>query len=229
MHLQALEDARIQAESEMGTFREAMSILAEQRAPAQEQLSPSNDNEPARERAGDWMQTYTGRKFWPMDPRSDEVFIEDIAHSLAMQCRYAGHCLRFYSVAEHSVLMARWFIGQGMYEEAWQALHHDDPEAYLVDVPRPVKPFLAGYKEAEHNVWLAVASRFGLPAEISKLVHEADHRILGDERAQNMTPTNDVWALANNPLGVTLQFWAPEEAEREFLACYWNLVETGRF
>ena len=58
-------------------------------------------------RKGGWIQTYTGRQFWPMDPRSHEVFIEDIAHSLSMMCRYAGHCERFYSVAEHSILLAR--------------------------------------------------------------------------------------------------------------------------
>ncbi len=42
-------------------------------------------------RRGDWMQTFAGRKFWPLDPRADEVFIVDIAHALAQQCRYAGH------------------------------------------------------------------------------------------------------------------------------------------
>lgn len=60
-----------------------------------------------RQRRGDWMQTYTGRQFWPLDPLPEDVFIEDIAHALSMQCRYAGHVTRFYSVAEHSVLIAR--------------------------------------------------------------------------------------------------------------------------
>ncbi len=55
---------------------------------------------------GDWMQTATGRQFWPMDPRPHEVFIEDIAHALSMICRFGGHCRRFYSVAEHSVLIS---------------------------------------------------------------------------------------------------------------------------
>ncbi|UXN70867.1 hypothetical protein N8A98_06685 [Devosia neptuniae] len=174
------------------------------------------------------MQTFTGRQFWPMDPRAAEIFIEDIAHSLAMQCRYAGHCLRFYSVAEHAVLMARWFIAQGMHDEAEQALHHDDPETYLVDVPRPVKPFLPGYKDAEQRVWLAVAERFGLQPVLSAHVHDADSRILVDEMTQNMTPPSKPWNIPAVGLGVTLQFWTPEQAEAEYLATYWSLVETRR-
>ena len=63
-------------------------------------------------RVGDWIATFTGRQAYPMDLRPSEITIEDIAHSLSMQCRYTGHCLRFYSVAEHSVLMARWWPGR---------------------------------------------------------------------------------------------------------------------
>lgn len=179
-------------------------------------------------RLGDWMQTYTGRQAWPMDMRADEVFIEDVAHSLAMQCRYAGHSLRFYSVAEHSVLMARWFRAQGMAEYALPALLHDATEAYLVDVPRPVKPFLPGYKEAEHRAWLAIAERLGLDPVLSSHVHDADNRILGDERAQNMSTCVAEWHTTGAGLGVTLQFWTPEQAEAEFLATYWSIIETGR-
>lgn len=210
--------------------RAALRETPSRRAPAQEHSPASNDNEPARERAGDWMQAYLGGKFWPMDPRSDEVFIEDIAHSLSMQCRYAGHCLRFYSVAEHCVLIARRVLSEGFDPYvALAGLLHDAPEAYLVDVLRPVKPFLPGYKEAERRVWNAVAQRFRLAQDdYPIIVHEADHRILGDERAQNMRPTDDDWPLANNPLGVTLQFWTPEQAKAEFLSTYWQLIEMGR-
>jgi len=191
--------------------------------------SANNDNPPtSTPRIGDWMQTYTGRQAWPMDMRADEVFIEDVAHSLAMQCRYAGHSLRFYSVAEHSVLMAGWFKSQGMAEYALPALLHDATEAYLVDVPRPVKPFLPGYKEAEHRAWLAIAERFGLDPVLSSHVHDADNRILGDERAQNMSPCVAEWHTTGAGLGVTLQFWTPEQAEAEFLATYWSIIETGR-
>lgn len=59
-----------------------------------------------QERRGDWMQTFSGIQFYPLDPRVEDVRIEDIARALAMQCRYNGHVTRFYSVAEHSVRVA---------------------------------------------------------------------------------------------------------------------------
>lgn len=180
-------------------------------------------------RVGDWIATFTGRQAYPMDLRPSEITIEDIAHSLSMQCRYTGHCLRFYSVAEHSVLMARWVLAEGMDSSvALAALLHDATEAYLTDIPRPVKPFLLGYKDAEATAWAAIAERFGL-FNVPPAVHDADARILVDERAQNMAPSAVEWDnMPARGLGVTLQFWSPEQAEAAFLQMYWQLIETGR-
>jgi hypothetical protein len=172
-------------------------------------------------RVGDWIQTYSARKFWPMDPRPEEVHIEDIAHSLALQCRYAGHCLRFYSVAEHSVLMARHLAPLGPYVAMW-ALLHDASEAYLVDVPRPVKPFLDGYVAAEKAVMDVIARRFGLSIVMPSDVHSADGQIIADELA-NMKPMAWHARYAGKELGVQLQYWSPDEAETEFLAEYVRL------
>lgn len=175
-------------------------------------------------RHGDFMQTATGRKFWPLDPKPDEVFIEDIAHSLSLQCRYAGHCLRFYSVAEHSVLMARKLRWEGVDVALW-ALLHDASEAYLVDVPRPVKPFLAGYKAAEAKVMAAICDRYSLAREMPAVVHDADNRIIADELV-NLVPME--WhGRHDSPLGVRLRYWTPEEAEIEFLATFEALM-AGR-
>jgi uncharacterized protein len=175
-------------------------------------------------RRGDWMQTFTGHQFWPMDPRASEVFIEDIAHALSMQCRYAGHCIDFYSVAEHSWLLASYLRQQGA--EPWiclWALMHDASEAYLVDVPRPVKPFLEGYQPAEARVMKAVCERFGLPTEMPPYVHELDGRIIADERA-NMAPCVAEWAAGyNNPIGLTIHRWEPKRAEIYFLDLYRKL------
>lgn len=168
-------------------------------------------------RHGDFMQTYTGRQFFPMDPKPNEVCIRDIAHSLSLQCRYAGHCRRFYSVAEHSVHIARWLVGVAPEAALWGLLH-DASEAYLIDVPRPVKPFLTGYKAAEAKVMAAVCARFGLPIEMPAAVHEADERIIADELV-NLVPMS--WhARHDDPLGVTLRYWSPAEAEEEFLETF---------
>ncbi|WP_246638809.1 hypothetical protein [Rhizobium binae] len=173
-------------------------------------------------RHGDFMQTATGRKFWPMSPRADEVFIEDIAHALSLQCRYAGHCLRFYSVAEHCVLMARHLRWEGVDVALW-ALLHDSSEAYLVDVPRPVKPYLEGYKPAEAMVMAAICDRFSLEKEMPAVVHDADNRIIADEIV-NLVPM-DWHGKHNEPLGVRLRYWSPEKAKEEFLATFEALME----
>lgn len=175
-------------------------------------------------RGGDWMQTYSGRQFWPMDPRAEEIDIRDIAHALSNQCRYAGHCISFYSVAEHCVHMARYVSAPN---KLW-ALLHDASEAYLVDIPRPVKPYLSGYMGAEKYLMAAVAERFGLTQIMPAEVKETDNRILLDERRQNMVPTDDSWGFDHlEPLGIKLQFWEPTRARREFLDTFKTLTHIS--
>ncbi|MCK1460923.1 phosphohydrolase [Bradyrhizobium sp. 2] len=168
---------------------------------------------------GDWIQTATGRQFWPMDPRPHEVYIDDIAHALSLLCRFGGHCLRFYSVAEHCVLLSR--IAPAPYK-LW-ALLHDASEAYLVDVPRPLKPFLGGYNEAEDKIMRAIAFRFHLHLGMPDQVKRLDRAILMDERLQNMAEAPIAWSTDCEPLGIDLQFWSPERARAEFLAAFESL------
>ena len=177
------------------------------------------------ERAGDWMQTFTGRQFWPMDPRPEDLDILDIAHALSLLCRFGGHCQRFYSVAEHSVHVAR---SLPRHLQLWGLLH-DASEAYLVDVPRPVKPFLEGYADAERAVMLTIIQRYWLELGdagnfMPTAVKQADNRILVDERQQNMASGREWGSLSGLvPLGVTLQYWAPGEAESQFLDLFYAL------
>lgn len=172
-------------------------------------------------RIGDWMQTFTGRQFWPLDPRAEEIFIEDIAHSLSMQCRYAGHSILFYSVAEHSVLLSQ---NAPADLQLW-ALLHDAAEAYILDVIRPLKPNLPGYVEAEAHVMVEVCARFGLPFLMPKEVKRLDGAILRDEAMQNMAPCVTPWTFPEpEPLGVKLQFWTPAQAEAEFLRAFYSLT-----
>lgn len=189
-----------------------------------EEPRPAAPDIPDQEaRQGDWMQTYTGRQFWPLDPRPSEVFIEDIAHSLSLQCRYAGHCKRFYSVAEHSVLLARWLRGKYGAITALYGLLHDASEAYLVDVPRPVKPSLTGYKEVEAKVQAAVFQRFGLVPDLPDTVHDADNRIIGDELVNlRHMPWHESYT---NKLGVPIMLWSPVEAEEEFMWTFRALMD----
>lgn len=180
-----------------------------------------NDN-----RKGDFLQTYTGKQYYPLDPHAEDVCIEDIAHSLSLQCRYAGHVKEFYSVAEHSVHIARWLFKYYGRESAKYGLLHDATEAYLVDVPRPVKPSLTNYKAIEAANWSVIAERFGLVDEMPECVHVADNRIIGDELV-NMRCME--WhENHNNPLNVQIECWSPKQAEQEFLNMYCRLFEEER-
>lgn len=169
---------------------------------------------------GDWMQTATGRAFYPLDPQPEEIHIEDIAAALSKLCRYGGHSRRFYSVAEHCVHIA----DSAPDQLKLQALLHDSPEAFAQDIIRPIKPHLPGYAPIEARLARAIGTRFGVTLDpLSAEVKRLDNAILADERDQAMaTPPQD-WCLSEPPLGVTLQFWSPDKAEYEFLAMFRRL------
>ena len=175
------------------------------------------------QRKGNWLQTYSGNTFWPLDPIADEVDIFDIAHSLSMQCRFAGHCENFYSVAEHCC----WIADSLSPENKLWGLLHDASEAYLVDVPRPVKYSLVGYKEIETNLMKVICEKFGLPEEMPKEVHEADNLILNNEMQQNMKTPPIKWDTDNGQkLDVKLKFWNPKIAEQQFLSRFNSIVKS---
>jgi hypothetical protein len=151
---------------------------------------------------GGWIQTASGRRFYPLDARPDEINLLDVAHALANLCRFAGHTLRFYSVAEHSIHVCDRVeqLGGTPYEQL-AALLHDAPEAFVVDLPRPIKhmPGLAAYRDAESRIAACVELRFGLPrgALDWPIVKHADNDLLLTERRD---------LLAFNPTGPAL--WA---------------------
>lgn len=169
------------------------------------------------------MQTFTGRAFWPLDPRPDEIDPIDIAHALSLLCRYGGHTRRFYSVAEHCVLMSHAVKP----EHALWALLHDATEAYLVDLPRPVKRHMPGYRAVEDELMVHVAARFGLDGAMPGEVKDADNRILLDERAALLGPQPRPWHQdleRLEPLGVIVEGWSSWTAERIYLT---RLHELG--
>jgi hypothetical protein len=158
----------------------------------------------------------------PDEPASDEIDPVDIAHALSLLCRYGGHVDRFYSVAEHCVLMSNAVAP----EHALAALLHDATEAYVCDVPRPLKAYLDAYRAIEDQVWAAIAIRFGLALELPAEVKQADTRILLNERAALMSRA-ERWPIddTHEPLDVTISGWEPAVAE---LAYGVRLVELTR-
>ena len=179
-----------------------------------------NNRSPDETRTGNWMQTFTGRQFWPLDPRPEEIDLEDIATGLSRACRYAGHCERFYSVAEHSVLVSH-VVPPSL---ALKGLLHDATEAYLVDIPRPIKPALTGYMAIEQRLWEAVAVRFGLSPEMPDAIKAADNAVLLAESTQIMKPHPAPWCVPGEPAAVRILCFPPEEARLLFLARFEELT-----
>lgn len=173
---------------------------------------------------GNWIQTYSGKQFYALDPQPEDICIEDIAHALSNMCRYAGHCKKFYSVAEHSILVAEYLPSE--YQLA--ALLHDASEAYLVDIPRPFKGYLTNYYELESKIMDAIYARFNVDCGFHDVIKEVDTRILNDEREQNMPPSKHKWDDYGDLLGVELRFYSPEEAEQQFLSYFDALMERDR-
>jgi hypothetical protein len=166
-----------------------------------------------------WIQTYTGKRFFPLAPEPGDVDLRDVAHGLSLQCRFNGHCLAFYSVAEHSVR-----VSQALPDDlALWGLLHDAAEAYLSDLPSPIKRQLPMYQQAETNLLQLIAARFGLVWPMPELVTQADLRLLATEARDLMAPPPEPWQLGAEPFGERIDPWAPAEAERAFLARYHEL------
>jgi hypothetical protein len=130
--------------------------------------------------------TFTGRTFSPLAPKSADIVIEDIAHALSHLCRFGGHVRSFYSVAQHAVLVSRAVPPQ----YALWGLLHDASEAYIVDVPTPLKTTEAmrGYRAVEAVMQRTIYQRFGLVGDEPDAVHAADRSLLILEAEALFTP-----------------------------------------
>lgn len=189
----------------------------------------ASQHQVGRGRHGAWMQTYTGRRFWPLDPRSREIEIADIAHGLAMTCRYGGHARRFYSVAEHAVLVSQ-FVPP---EYARHGLLHDSAEAYVGDMVRPLKhqPEMDPFRLAEARIEVEVSRRFGLrwTPEALEAVKRVDDRILVDEIRVLMKRPKLYTGGAlryKRRLGAQVLGLPPDAAEQVFIARFRQLFPS---
>jgi hypothetical protein len=171
-----------------------------------------------------WIQTYSGRRFDPLEPRPEQIEIVDIAHALSLLCRFKGHCLKFYSVAEHSVRVSRALPP----DDALWGLMHDAAEAYLSDVPRPLKARLPGFQEAEDRLLELIAAKFGLGWPMPEAVARADALLLSTEARDLMAPPPESWGLDVAPLPGKITPWPAPEAEASFLRRFGELARAGR-
>lgn len=164
-----------------------------------------------------WIETFTGKQFYFLDPKADQIDIKDIAHSLAYTCRYTGHSRKFYSVAEHSVFVSYLAL------DPLAGLLHDASEAYITDIASPIKPYLENYKTLEDVLMLAIARRFGFDYPLAADIKDCDATQLKTEAKHLMRSEGKPWASlypTARPHGITPMCWSPEEAEKRFLERY---------
>jgi 5'-deoxynucleotidase YfbR-like HD superfamily hydrolase len=168
-----------------------------------------------------WLQTSTGGVFDVLTSGPEHVRLDDIAHALSNLCRFGGHCRRFYSVAEHSVHVSH--LVPPAY--ALEGLLHDASEAYCVDLPRPIKQILPGYRALEGRIGRVVRQAFGLPLFESLPVKAADNAMLLAERDAllPLSPLPWTWAEGLAPADRVPMCLTPEGAKAAFLTRYLEL------
>lgn len=168
------------------------------------------------------MSTFSGRRFDYVHPTVEMIDIQDIARALSHECRFAGHVLEFYSVAQHSVECS-FLVPQAF---ALEALLHDAAEAYCKDIPTPLKTALPDYKKIESNVDRVIRERFGLPMIESDEVKKADLIMLATEKRSFNKDNGKNWAILDgiDAINISLKPLAANVAYRLFLTRYKTLT-----
>lgn len=166
----------------------------------------------------------SGEYFDFENPEGSLFDISDIAHALSHVCRFAGHCSRFYSVAQHCVHVSE----QIEPEHALAGLMHDAVEAFVGDVTKPLKDMLPAYKVIEDRIEAAVLARFGISTPLHPAVKEADIRMLATEQRQLMHNRDDWdYTRGRTMFDMVIPDWSPAEAKAAFLKRFDELSPLG--
>lgn len=162
------------------------------------------------------IRTFTGKDIDVFNPDPDLICIEDIAHALSNKCRFGGHTNKFYSVAMHSLYVN----GRVPPAHKLEALLHDASEAYLEDIPSPIKRRLIEYKQIEDRLMQVIAHKFGFDYPLSECVKNADKMELNREWRKYMINKEPSYDFPNKR-----SFDSPENVEELFLLTFKKLTE----
>lgn len=182
-------------------------------------------NESLDRKRNSWIQTYTCKKFFPTNPAPDNIDIIDIAHALSMQCRFSGHVSEFYSVAQHCVLVS--YLCDS--DHALSGLLHDASEAYLVDVPRPLKQSgeFGAYIKFENVLQTMIYKKYNCPEIEPPSVKNADRLMLAIEANLLMRPFHKDWSLGDiKIIPFTFEPLNPKQAEELYLNRFLELNKS---
>ena len=181
-----------------------------------------------------WIQTRQGRAVDLVAPSPDDISADDIAFALGRLCRYVGHTRWHYSVAEHSVHIARYLEPLHGPAVALGGLLHDGAEYVLGDIAAPVKRALGpAARQAIDQLFARVDAAIcrALDVDLAMLhdprVKEADLRILHDERHAMHTREPRSWELDHvEPLGIEVYGWHAHVATDKWMAEYDRLKKA---
>lgn len=165
-----------------------------------------------------YVSTFSGNRFYPLAPRIDRVAIEDIAHGLAYQCRFNGQTREFYSVAQHSLIVAS-LVPAPL---RLAALLHDAAEAYLGDMVKPLKVLLPEFSALEERVTAIIADTFSIDFSDYAPIKRADLIALATEKRDLMPHSVERWAYLDEitALPDIIVPLSPGDAKTGFLAAY---------
>ena len=134
-----------------------------------------------------------------------------------------------YSVAEH-VIHASYLAPPGF---EWEALMHDNSEAYFGDMTRPLKRECRDYRYHLGCFDRCIMTEvFGVPYPMSPEVKEVDNRLLWTEALDMFGEPNVNWYGGGDPpkayKGVDFWYHGPEKAARAFIERYNELAIPRR-
>lgn len=161
----------------------------------------------------DCIRTFTGKYINVFEPTLDMIDIEDISHALSNIGRFGGHLPEFYSVAQHCCLCA-YLVPE---EHKLAALLHDSTEAYMMDIPSPIKKRLNDYKNLEDKLMSAISEKFGFEYPLNSVIKECDHKMLELE-------WNNLMLGNSTESELDFTCWSSKVAKKKFIDMYNNIT-----
>jgi hypothetical protein len=156
------------------------------------------------------IRTYSGKSFDLSIRDPDSITIEDIAHGLSHQPRFAGQLKKFYTVAQHSVLVASLVPD----EHKLAALMHDSAEAYMGDMPSPFKKMMPDFKYLEYELLAVISEKYGFEYPFTAHIKKADTTLLKMEWESFVFGDGDMYC------------WPPDVAKATFIRTFEEITKN---